>query len=157
MMALANRKKIRVGDLLEVQTSQGISYVQYVGRHPEYGDVIRVLPDSFQHRPPDFTALLAERGYLAFYAAQAAVTQGLAEIVGSYAVPAALDVPRTVRRPGARERTGEILTWVIESDGHETVRKQLGEAEKQLPIAVIWDHELLIRRMAEVWSPEKDG
>lgn len=154
-MTNTNRRKVITGDLLEVQTPHGLSYVQYVGKHPEYGDVIRVLPGSYEHRMSDFTALIEKPGYVAFYSARASVAQGLTEIVGSY--PLQIEVPRNVRRAGARARTGRILTWIVESNGQEMVRKELTETEKQLPIAAIWDHELLILRISEHWSPQQEG
>src|SRR5262249_9219450 len=102
-----------------------------------------------------FGALCGKSGYLAFYSARAAVQEGLVKLVGS--CPLSKDVPRNTRRAGARGRTGKILTWIIETDGHELMRTELSEAERQLPIAAVWDHALLAMRISEGWSPEKEG
>ena len=154
-MTTTNAKTVRPGDLLEGETPQGFFYVQYIGKHPEYGDVIQVFAGLLENRLADFTALSGKPGYLAFYSARASVKQGLTKVVGSY--PLSWEIPRNTRRAGARARTGEILTWIIESDGQELMRKQLSEPERQLPIAAIWDHALLVVRISEGWSPEKEG
>lgn len=157
-MAAASRQKVKIGDLLEVHTSKALAYLQYIGKHPEYGDVIRVLPGQHESRAAGLSKAVAERsGYLAFYSACAAVARGIVEIVGSCPVPTEIEMPRRLRRAGARGRAGEIFSWIIEDDGQEVVRKELTEVERQLPIAAIWDHELLILRIAEGWSPEQEG
>ncbi len=154
-MGATDRKKAKPGDLLEIETQNGFAYVQYVGKHPEYGDVIRVIPGFREHKPADFIDMIEKEGYIAFYSAQASVKQGLSRIVGSY--PQQSMVPRNVRRAGARAATGKILTWIVEMDGREIVREKLSEVERQLPIAAVWDHELLVLRIDEEWSPEKEG
>lgn len=157
MMRRLGGGSVKIGDILEVQTPRGLSYVQYVGKHAEYGDVVRVLPGWHEHRITDFAALTARAGYLAFYSARAAVKAGLAKTVGWRPLPGGVEVPRILRRAGARGRTGEILTWIVENGGQETMRRQLSEAEKKLPIAAVWDHELLILRMSQEWLPEHEA
>src|SRR5271165_2709367 len=64
----------------------------------------------------------------------------------------------TLRRRGAMTRTGQIITWIIEKDGIDTaVRKELTEEERQLPIVGLWNHEFLIIRICQGWSPEQEG
>ena len=157
MAAASSSRRLKAGDILEVQTSRGLSYLQYVGKHTEYGDVIRVLPGWHEYRVTDFTALIAKAGYLAFYSARAAVTRGFVETIDSCPLPTGVEVPRNLRRAGARGPSGAILTWIVENAGQETLRRELTEAEKKLPIAAIWDHELLVLRISQGWSPEQEG
>src|ERR1700753_568821 len=58
---------VQVGQILEIETSRGLAYVQYVSRHTKYGDTIRVLPGLFKARPPEFSELAREQGYFTFY------------------------------------------------------------------------------------------
>jgi hypothetical protein len=155
-MKTSKKTLTKVGDILEIQTPKGLSYVQFIGKHPEYGDAIRVFPGCFKKRIVD-SAKLNQSGYIVFYPVQTAVAKGLLDIVGSNPLPLEAKVPRNIRRPGARGRTGEILTWIIEDAKQETVRDKLTEAERKLPIAAIWDHNLLILRLSQGWSPEKEG
>jgi hypothetical protein len=151
------RTRVNVGDVLEVRSSRGYSYVQYVGKHPEYGDVIRVFQGCFNARQFDVGSSATHTAYLAFYSARAAVSQGFAEIVETIPLPAGTRVPSHVRRAGARGTGGEIRTWIIEKDGQEVVKHELTESERQLPIAAIWDHELLTLRISEKWDPSQEG
>jgi hypothetical protein len=61
-----------------------------------------------------------------------------------------------LRRPGARS-VGRIDTWVIEDGTHEVVKKALTDEELKLPIAAIWNHEILIQRVREGWNPLQEG
>jgi hypothetical protein len=145
-------KRLRPGDVLEVRLPDGRGYVLYVGTHPEYGDAIVVAPAVVSHRP-SVSQRLFDEGYVTFYPARAAVAQGLLTAVGSLTAP---PLPTVLRRPGVRSgRTVE--TWVIEDESGETVKRSLGDKERRIPIAAIWNHELLTQRIAEGWRPEQEG
>jgi hypothetical protein len=148
--------KLNPGDLLEIRIKSGFSYLQFVGVHPEYGDVIWVRPAVFDSELSDFSCLFSQFGYVAFYAARAAVRHGLVRFVSAYPLPQCVVVPRNVRRPGARSSSGRIFTWILEFDGKDILKKQLDEKERLLPIAAIWDHQLLIQRIGEGWCPSSE-
>lgn len=157
MMTTRQRKRVAIGDVLEVKYATGYSYLQYVGKHPKYGGVIRVLPRSFSQPQHELHRLIQSSAYLAFFPVGAAVLHGLARIVGSFPLPDGIQVPSRVRRAGARSTDGKVHTWIIEDDNGEYVRVKLTESERQLPIAAIWNHELLGIRISEEWYPTQDG
>jgi hypothetical protein len=144
-------RRAKVGDVLELVSSDGLMYVQYAGRHAEYGDGIAVCPmkheDRVQIGPELFRA-----AYVTFYPANAAIARGLAEVVGHLPSPG---LPKRFRRPGVRSGS-KVETWVIEDASGEIVKRALSEEERRLPIAVIWNHELLEQRVAEGWRPEME-
>jgi hypothetical protein len=154
-----NRNALRVGDILEISTSKGLAHVQYVGKHAEYGDVIRVIPGLIEREGTDlFAEFTTVEGYLAFYPVHAAMLKRLVRITCSCPLPTKFAVPETVRRAGARGRQGAVLTWVIEkSDGNERMLEKLTDSERLLPIAAIWNHELLIQRISDNWTPDQEG
>ena len=152
-MAADVHKRIKVGDILELQTTKGLTYLQYIGKHQEYGDVILVLPKFYKSRPRELTEVVEDNGYIAFYPARAAVREGLIEIVKSHMLTGDIKIPETLRRAGARSRDGKVLSWIIEGRGKEIVYKELSEDQTQLPIAAIWDHDLLVLRVLGNWSP----
>jgi len=148
-------KRPKKGDLLSVGVDGDARYLHYLGKHPEYGDAVRVLQtESLPASPSEWETVLND-GYVAFYPVIAAVTQGLATVVGHH--DARLEMPRGLRRPGARGKDGAVLTWVIERDGQELLTKVLNAKERALPIAVIWNHEMLCMRMRQGWRPENEG
>jgi hypothetical protein len=146
------RNRIKAGDVLELKAGDRFAYLQYIGKHPEYGDAVLVNP-RLQERQTSISAELFDGGYTAFYPAAAAIAQGLAEVVSSLSPP---DLPKRLRRAG--RRTGRrIDTWIIEGGSGDVVKDELSADDLRLPIASIWNHELLVQRIAEGWSPVREG
>ena len=144
--------RLRPGDVLELTTDKGRICVHYVGRHSEYGDGVIVCPTLHASRAPVNNDLFRE-GYFTFYPAAAAVGQSLANVIGNLPSPG---LPKRFRRPGARyDRT--ITTWIVEDGAGEVVKQRLSEEERRLPIAAIWNHEMLLHRVSEGWRPEIEG
>jgi hypothetical protein len=151
------RKRVRPGDILEVRTPRGLAYVHYTGRHPEYGDAIRVLPGFFATRPADFMALVTRAdAYFTFYPAGAAVAQGLVDIAAEHPVAQGQVFPAVYRREGASNRDGRVLAWLICEGTKETLVRELSEEQRLLSIASIWNHEALVHYLTREWRPEQD-
>ncbi len=123
-------------------------YVQFVGTHPDYGDAVRVEP-RVHHLPPSTFDDLFRDGYFTFYPARLAVRKGVMRIAGHGTAP---QMPAMWRRAGARRGTA-IETWVIETAVSEQVTSDLTPAQRSLPIAAIWNHAMLLERVATGWHP----
>ena len=148
----AKLKRAKPGDVLQLSTPKGFAYLQYAGRHQEYGDAVLVNP-KISERPQAFTSKAFVGDYLIFYPAAAAVAQGLVVVIDHQPPP---NIPWRLRRPGAR--SGRLVdTWIIEDGTSETVKSKLSEDDLSLPIAVIWNHELLAQRVLEGWNPLHEG
>lgn len=145
--------RAKPGDVLEVKTGAGFSYLHYVGKHSDYGDIVVVSPQNHECRPAEFSDTF-DPGYVAFYPVRAAVSRGLVEIVGRTPIPSDLP-PKRLRRAGARSDQG-VETWIIETESGEVVKKTLSPEEQRLPIGAIWNHAFLLHRLAERWSPEME-
>jgi hypothetical protein len=50
-----------------------------------------------------------------------------------------------------------VDSWIIEDASGEVTKAKLSEEELRLPIAAIWNHELLVQRLAEGWTPVEEG
>jgi hypothetical protein len=146
-------KRAKVGDVLEIAATDGFAYLQYLGRHPEYGGAVLVRPGLLNSRPP-IDATLFERAYVRFYPLSTAVAHGLAKIIG--AMPA-LALPGRFRRRGAIDDNGKVMTWIIQDESGTALRAELTPNERLLPIAAIWNHEMLFHRVTEEWLPEQDN
>jgi hypothetical protein len=142
-------KRARAGDVLRLSTPKGFAYLQYIGRHPEYGDAVLVSPKLSE----GVDAQTFSGAYVAFYPVAAAMARSLVEFV-DHSMPPKL--PQCLRRPGARSGL-RVTTWIIENGTNETVKSKLSEDDLQLPIAVIWNHDLLIQRVLEGWDPRQEG
>jgi hypothetical protein len=146
-------KRAKPGDVLAISVPDGAIYLHYLGRHSEYGDGVALCP-RIQASGAAITLALFRDAYVAFYPVIAAVGRGLADVVGHLPSPG---LPHRLRRPGARVGS-KVATWVLEDrSGAEVVKRHLSEEERHLPIAVIWNHELLVQRVVEGWRPEQEG
>lgn len=146
------RKRVKAGDVLQLKAGNRFAYLHYIGKHPEYGDAVLVSP-QLHERQMAVTGDVFSSGYITFYPVTAAVAQQLVNIVGNLPPPA---LPRRFRRPGAISGR-RVKTWIIEDDTGEVVRAKLSEEELRLPIASIWNHEYLVQRIVEGWSPAHEG
>jgi hypothetical protein len=111
---------------------------------------VRLRPGILYERPP-ITEELFKDGYIIFYPANYAVKLKLATVVGHLApVP----MPTVFRRRGGINREGKVLNWFIDDEHGTTSTEVLTDAQRLLPIASVWNHELVLMRMAEGWRPE---
>ena len=156
-MNKTTRNSLKPGDLLEVAIGDSYSYLQFVGKHSDYGDVIRVIVGTYDEPTKSIESVVRAEGYIAFYSANQSVRQGLTTVVGSAELPAGVQVPNILRRAGVRADHGKILTWFVEKNGVDSLRRSLTDEERALPIAAVWDHELLKIRVLEHWRPEREG
>jgi hypothetical protein len=143
-------ERLLPGHVLEFHVSGRFAYAQYLGRHPLLGDAIRLCPLLHDAAVAVSPNLFSDDSYVVFYPASIAVCRRIAEIVGTVANPA---VPTRYRRAGAL-KDGRFLNWIVESDDGEVVKMQLTAEERGLPIAEIWNHEMLLQRLREHWRPE---
>lgn len=146
------RGRLKSGEVLELAAGNRFAYLHYIGKHPEYGDAVLVSP-KLHERQNAVTNEMFSNGYVAFYPVAAAIAQGLVHVVGHLPPP---NIPQRLRRAGARSGR-RVDTWIIESDSGEVVRTKLSEDEQRLPIAAIWNHDLLVQRIAEGWTPTQEG
>lgn len=146
-------KRPRPGDVIEVRSPTVDVYLHYLGRHAEYGDVVTVCPTR-NAGGAEVSLDFFSDGYVAFFPVGVAVARGLASVVGHMAPP---EIPKRVRRAGVRSATGVVETWIIEDGGRELVKKRLSDSERKLPIAAIWNREMLLHRVSDGWRPEMEG
>jgi len=146
------RKRLVGGEILEVAVGNRFGYVQFLGAHREYGDAILVNP-ALQDRQAYFGTGFFAAGYVTFYPAGDAVSNKLVEVVAQSSPP---KLPKRFRRPKT-EHDGAVDAWVIEGGWRNIVKQTLTDEERKLPIAGVWNHEFLRKRLADGWTPEKDS
>jgi hypothetical protein len=152
------RIRLKPGAVLELRTRRGLAYLQYVGKHLDYGDVIRVLSGFHKKRPSDLVSLAASAGYYAFYPARPSANAAFVEVISnSVPLPAGVGIPDELRRRGMIDTDGTTLAWIIERKGVESVHKTLTKAERELPVVSVWSHDLLLKYVIEEWVPHQEG
>lgn len=145
-------KKVKIGDILQILTSQGVAYAQVTHKHPKYGYLIRVFAGFYDKPPSDFTTVVqAAPQFSAFFVVQSAVNQGLLTVVGNVPVPALLEVFPVFRSrnggPG-----GSVWLW----DGAEEYKLERAISAEELKYSVrgIISAPLLVERVEKAYRPE---
>lgn len=148
------RRRPKIGDVIEISTPNGLAYAQYTHEHPTYGSLLRVLPSLFEERPSQFSDLvqMPER-FVTFFPLGPAVWRRIVTIVACERIPKrARDFP--LFRTGVRNpATGRVDTWWLWDGEREWPVGELTPQMRSLPLRGIWNDTLLIQRIVEGWSP----
>lgn len=153
---MSTGKRIRAGHVIEIGVPGGTAYAQYVGEHPSLGGTLLLDPTVQAEPLPDTSRFDGTRGYYVFYPVRAAVRAGLVTVHSAAPLGDAA-VPERLRRAGARSPDGRVLTWVVVDRSGQSVFERLEDEQRMLPIGAIWNHEMLVHRIAEGWRPEREG
>jgi hypothetical protein len=156
-------KKAKIGDIYEVRTPAGLAYLQYSHDGGDMGELVRVLPGLFRSRPTDFAELARQRElYFAFYTLKYALRNGQAEVVSRQPVPDWARRYPMMRWPGARDRTGKIVSWkifraseplTIETHKRIPFVRTLTPEQEKLSIHQLWPHPVMVKELARRWTP----
>lgn len=147
-------KRLKLGDIFQILTSQGISYAQYTHRNAEYGHLIRVFSKVYKQEPKDFAVVAeGELQFSTFFPAQSAVNQGLMSVVANTPVPNHLqDFPIFRSRNGG---AGGSL-WLWDGATSKRLERDLKPEEMRYPTRAIVSAPLLIERIEIGYRAETD-
>src|ERR1700754_4897300 len=91
-------QKIKLGDVLQVLTSEGVAYALVTHKHSQFGFLIRVYSGFYAQKPRDFALVVAgEPQFSAFFVVQSAVNEGLLSVVANVPVAQSLQEFPTFR------------------------------------------------------------
>jgi hypothetical protein len=161
-MPLVNRKRPRIGDVVEIETPRGLAYAQYVFRHTTYGAIIRVLPGLFESRPDDFCDLVnqSERFFI-LYPVGSACHQGLAKIVAHEEIPEGSRGAPSMRSSFRYRdhRSGQMVEapWRLWNGEKWWWVGELTDEQRELSLMEGWGHPLLVERIVSGWRPSDEG
>lgn len=150
-------KRIKVGDIVEIKTSKGYAYAQYVMKDKQWGALLRVKEPIFSEPQTEFEGIVSgDERFITFYPLQASINQGIFRIAGNLEVPYDRGEVSVWRAVGFRDRKGKILDWWIVKGEQETPTKRLSRAQKKLPIQEVINDTELIRRIEQNWKAEDE-
>jgi hypothetical protein len=156
-MTRSEARRLQLGDVIEIETSKGLAYAQYVNNHKLHGTLLRVLVGLFNLRPEDIKALVDQKErYYVFFPVNAALRAGLVKHVGTFEIPKSARAFPLMRLPGIRGEGGRPQKWWLWDGEREWETSELGESERKLSIGSILNDTLLKERIAAGWTPEDD-
>jgi len=149
--------KIKIGDIFEMNTLKGKSYLHYIYKDKAIGDLVRVLPGLYSERPANFDKLAGSKErYMIFFPLSAASKQKIVEQVSFYPSDK-FEKPKYMRSEHIVR--GEFIGWhIIDTETwHRQLVKRLTSEQKQLSPWGIWNDTLLIENIINEWSLEHWG
>lgn len=148
---------LKIGDVVEIKTRNGLAYAQYTHKHKQYGALLRVFSVISDSRPVNFEFLVMdEPRFMCFFPLSAAVKQGIVSVVANVAIP--LEAKRfPVFRSGIVDpSTGKVANWWLWDGENEWMVGSLTAEQRRLSILGVWNDTFLIERIESGWSPEYD-
>jgi hypothetical protein len=146
-------KKIKIGDVVEIPTAEGLAYAQYTQKDSLMGNLIRVKEGLFASRPDSLKEVLDRKNQIiTFVPLQAMVNRNIVSIVSNEQIPPA-DSSLPIFRNGIRNPADSTIKWWF-WDGQKEwlVGYNLTEEEKKYPLLGTWNDTLLKERIISGWS-----
>lgn len=150
-------KKIRIGDIFEINTPNGKAYLHYIYKDKVTGDLLRILTGLYPERLVNFDELAGSKErYMIFFPLSAANKQKIVVPVGYYPADN-FNKPKHMRTE--YNVRGEFLGWhIVDTDTWERqLVKNLTSEQKQLSPWGIWNDTLLVENLTNEWSLDKWG
>lgn len=151
---------VKFGDLIEIGTNKGLAYALYTHRHdepPRYGALLRVLDGLYAARPNDLSKVVQRPiRFNTFFPLQAAVNQGIVEVVGNVEIPETLRAFPVFRSGFVNPKTKKVESWYLWNGKDTWQIGALTPEQRKLSIEGVCNDTYLIRKIEEGWSPETD-
>ena len=137
-------------------TKDGAALAQYTHRHPEFGDLVRVIGPA--DSDVDVRRMAARpTQFVTFFPLGAACRRGIAHIVGSADIPAEFNQFPSFRQALRLDpRSKEPCNWLLWSGGRERVVPGLTAEQRFWPIRAIMDDTMLVERALSGWTAERE-
>lgn len=148
---------VKIGDVVEICTANGLAYAKYVQKHKQYGALIKVFRGFYEDRPDPIAQVVSgEALFQCFFPLSAAVKRNIVKIVGSS--PLSSEEARfPIFRAGVvNPATGKVETWWLWDGDNEWRVDRLTAEQRKLPIRGVWNDALLVERIERGWTPEND-
>jgi hypothetical protein len=159
-MSLVTRKRPKIGDVIEIETLKGLAYFQYTYKYnepPKYGALIRILPNLYKTRPPDFSELVRDKErFFIFFPLGAACNRDIVKIVANEEIPEeSRGLPMMRLSSSYRDKSGKIVEYDCRIwDGTELRNiGKLTNEYRHLSLLQVWNDTILIERIVSGWKP----
>lgn len=150
-------KRVKIGDIFEIETTRGLAYAQCILKDKNWGELIRIIEGFYPARPESFRNLVNDEDkFVTFFPLQAAINQKIFQVVANEGIPEGAEDFSRYRKAGFRDREGKVKDWWIYDGKRKGNVFKLSPGEAKLPILQVINDTLLIERIEEDWTPEKD-
>lgn len=145
-------KRVKSGDIVQILTSEGVSYAQLTHVHDEYGYLLRVFDGTYEEIPKNWLeGVTRSVQFSAFFPLQSAVNQSLLSVVANCPVSDTL-----AEFPVFRSRSGGVggSIWLWDGTSSRMLDRALTDNEYRFPVRGIVSAPLLVERIATGYRAE---
>ncbi len=130
---MLKRKTVKVGDIFQILTSEGVCYGQVINTHPKWAFVVAIFREFFSKTPKDFEDLVkTEPQFITTFLIQDAVRQRLFALVANVPVSEKLQEFPVFR--STNNLKGDDTMWFFWSgEAQYKINRPLREHEKKFP------------------------
>lgn len=146
---MLKRKTVKIGDVFQVLTSEGVCYGQVINKHPKWKFVVALFREFYSREPQSFEELVSMKPqFITTFLIQDAVRRGFFHLITN--VPVA---PRNADFPVFRATNnlkGDDTMWFFWDGEREwKVHRPLTKEEKEYPRGPYFPSAPLLVEMIE--------
>lgn len=154
---MLKRKTVKIGDVFQILTCEGVCYGLVTHTHPKWKFVVAIFRKFFPTPPEDLSSVVSDDPqFITTFLLQDAVKQGLFSLVANVPIPRHLREFPTFR--STNNLKGDDTMWFFWSGEKQwKVQRQLTEEEKCFPKGPsLPSAPLLIERIEKNYRVERD-
>ncbi len=148
---------MKIGDVFQILTSEGVCYGQVINTHPKWKFVVAIFREFYDKTPKDFTKVVSkEPQFITTFLIQHAVKNGFFALVAN--VPVAEHLKEFPIFRGTNNLKGDDTMWFFwDGEKEWKVHRPLTEEEKKYPKGPSFPSgPLLIERIEKDYRVERD-
>ncbi len=133
LLMVLKRKTVKIGDVFQILTSEGVCYGLVTHTHPEWDFVVAIFRQFYSKSPKDFAEVVAgEPQFITTFLIQHGVRHGLFSLVAEVAIPEHLIEFPTFR--STNHLKGDDTMWFFwKGERQWKVHRPLTSEEKKYP------------------------
>lgn len=142
---------MKIGDIFEISTKNGLAYAQYVFEHKTLGEFIKVYYKLHGSRPIGFNFLDEDNYYYINHAVKEEIKDGVFKYVTNNKIPSDFKLPKYFRTENLFGEGWHIVnseTWFRESV------LELNEEQTKLSPWGLFSKGELVKKLEEEWRLE---
>lgn len=149
--------KVKIGDIVEIETKKGLVYAQYTHKHKLMGDLIHVFTKEFKTCPDNLAAIInGDIRFTIFFPLQVAVKQKIVKVIANLKVPEHLKKFPVFKNGTVNPDTKKVDVWWLWDGEKEWKIGKLNKEQRYYPMQAIWNDTLLIERIENEWRSENN-
>lgn len=148
-------KRAKIGDVIQILTSEGVAYAQFTHKNREFGALLSVFGGFYSSAPDDFSQVVAKSPmFNAFFPLQPVLNEGLLSVASNVPV-AGCNKKFPMFRTRVVTPDGQCGPWWIwDGESEELLERELTPAEKLYSHREIISAPLLLERIEQGYRPE---